>query len=89
MLLISHIKGYLEKNWIRVAVGTLSALGHQSELCRFSLCFIDFLFQQEDEHFPAAVTHQARLQRFKGLTFQHPESGASHLSSAQLALNRR
>lgn len=50
MLLISHRKGYLESNFIRVGVDTLFVLGHQSELRRFSLC-IDFLFQREDEHF--------------------------------------
>lgn len=68
MLLISHIKGYLEKNLISVGEGMLFVLGHQSELWRFSLCIIDFLFQQEDEHFPAAVTHQAS---FRGLEDWH------------------
>lgn len=87
--LISHVKGCLEKNLIRVGVGMLFVLGHQSELWRFSLYVIDFLFQQEDEHFPITVTHQARLRRFRGLTFQNTQSGASHLFSALLALNRR
>lgn len=89
MLLISHIKGHLEKNLIRMGADTLFALGHHSELWRFFLCIIDFLFQQEDEHFLTAVTDQPRLQRFRGLTFQCTQSEASHLFSALLALNRR
>lgn len=89
MLLISHIKGSFEENLIRVGVDTLFVWGHQSELWRFSLCIIDFLLQEEDEHFPTTVTHQARFQRLRGLAFQNTQSGASHLFSALLALNRR
>lgn len=88
VLLISHRKGYLETNLIRVGVDMLSVLGHPSELWRFSLC-IDFLLQQEDEHCSTNVTHQARLQRFRRLPFQNTQSGASHLFSDFLALNRR
>jgi hypothetical protein len=74
----------LEENLIKVGVDTVFAWGHQSKLWRFSLHVIDFLLQEENEHFPTTVTHQARLQRFRGLAFQNTKSKASHSSQTYL-----